>query len=181
MTNANYVKCIHNTQLCEQGVFIVTVIKTSRPRQNVCHFEDDGFKCIFMNGNIWISIKISLKFVPKGSVNNIPVLFQIMVWCRVGDNPPSEPMLTRFTDTYIRHWGEMSWMLMYKCTVKTKVWKVVIIPKNGHKLSSMGIWNHNCDKRNHNCHKYIRWNYIHNGSFIWQRTADILIAKLSGL
>ena len=129
MTNANYAKRIHNTQFCEPGVLIVTVIKISRPRQNVCHFADDGFKCIFMNGNIWISIKISLRFVPKGSVNTISALFQIMTWCRIGDNPPSEPMLTRFTDTYIRHWGEMSWMLMYKCTVKTKVWKVVIIPK----------------------------------------------------
>ena len=32
------------------------------------------FKCIFLNENVLISIKISLKFVPKGRVNNIPVL-----------------------------------------------------------------------------------------------------------
>ena len=28
------------------------------------HFSDDIFKCIFLNENVWISIKISLKFVP---------------------------------------------------------------------------------------------------------------------
>ena len=32
------------------------------------------FKCIFLNENMWISIKISLKFGPKGSINNIPAL-----------------------------------------------------------------------------------------------------------
>ena len=32
---------------------------------------------VFLNENIWILIKISLKFVPKGPINNIPALFQI--------------------------------------------------------------------------------------------------------
>ena len=30
------------------------------------------FKCIFLNENVWIPIEISLKFVPKGSINNNP-------------------------------------------------------------------------------------------------------------
>ena len=38
------------------------------------HFPDDIFKCIFLNENVLISIKISLKFVPKGQINNIPAL-----------------------------------------------------------------------------------------------------------
>ena len=38
------------------------------------HFPDDIFKCIFLNENVSISIKISLKFIPKGQINNIPVL-----------------------------------------------------------------------------------------------------------
>ena len=49
-------------------------INTLRPRQHCRHFPDDIFKCIFLNENIWISIKISLKFVPKGPINNIPAL-----------------------------------------------------------------------------------------------------------
>ena len=31
-----------------------------------------------MNENAWILINISLKFVPKGPVNNIPALVQMM-------------------------------------------------------------------------------------------------------
>ena len=50
---------------------------------------------IFLNGNLWISIKISLKFVPKGLFNNIPELVQIMAWRRLGDKPLSEPMMVR--------------------------------------------------------------------------------------
>ena len=33
-----------------------------------------------MNEVIWISIKISLKFAPKGQINDIPALVQIMAW-----------------------------------------------------------------------------------------------------
>ena len=39
---------------------------------------------IFLNENVRISIKISLKFVPKGPNNNIPALVQMMAWCRLG-------------------------------------------------------------------------------------------------
>ena len=56
-------------------------------------FADDIFKCIFMNENIALSIKISLKFVPEGQINNIPALVQIITWCQTGDKPLSEPMM----------------------------------------------------------------------------------------
>ena len=49
-------------------------VNTLRPRQNGRHFPDDILKCIFLNENVLISIKISLKFVPKGQINNIPAL-----------------------------------------------------------------------------------------------------------
>ena len=68
-------------------------INTLRPRQNGRHFPDDIFKCIFFNENVWIAIKISLKFVPKGPINNIPALVQIMAWRRPDDKPLSEPMM----------------------------------------------------------------------------------------
>ena len=68
-------------------------INTLRPRQNRRHFTDDIFKCIFLNENVWIPIKISLKFVPKGAIINIPALVQIMAWCHPGDKPLSEPMV----------------------------------------------------------------------------------------
>ena len=66
---------------------------TLRPRQNGRHFADDIFKCIFLNENVSIAIKISLKFVPKGPINNIPALVKIMAWRRSGDKPLSEPMM----------------------------------------------------------------------------------------
>ena len=48
--------------------FIITL----RPRQNGRHFADDIFNCIFLNEDTWISLNISLKFVAKGQINNIP-------------------------------------------------------------------------------------------------------------
>ena len=68
-------------------------INTLRLRQNGRHFADDIFKWIFLNENMWILIHISLKFVPKGQISNIPAMVQIMVWRRSGDKPLSEPMM----------------------------------------------------------------------------------------
>ena len=49
-------------------------INTLRPTQDGRLFPDDIFKCIFLNENVSIPIKISVKFVPKGPINNIPAL-----------------------------------------------------------------------------------------------------------
>ena len=68
-------------------------VNTLRPRQNGRRFPDDIFKWIFLNENVWISINISLKFVPMGLINNIPALVQIMAWRRQGDKPLSEPRM----------------------------------------------------------------------------------------
>ena len=73
------------------------ILNSLRPRRNRRHFADDIFKCIFLNENVWIPIKSSLKFVPKGSINNIPALVQIMAWRRPGDKPLSEPMMVCLT------------------------------------------------------------------------------------
>ena len=72
---------------------IAHCVNTLRPRQNGRHFAEDIFKYIFLNENVWVPIKISLKVVPKGRINNIPALVQIMAWRRPGDKPLSEPMM----------------------------------------------------------------------------------------
>ena len=72
---------------------LLTSFDTFRPRQNGRHFPEDILKWIFMNENVWIAIKISLKFVPRGPINKIPPLVQIMPWHRPGDKPSSEPMM----------------------------------------------------------------------------------------
>ena len=68
-------------------------INTLRPRQNGRHFPDDIFKRVFLNEKLWISIRISLKFVPKGPITNITALVQIMAWHRPGDKSLSEPIM----------------------------------------------------------------------------------------
>ena len=87
-------------------------LNTLRPRQNGRHFPDDIFKWIFLNENVWISINISLKFVPKGPINNIPTLVQVMAWRRPGDKPLSEPMMVRLP-THIcvtrLQWVKVQW------------------------------------------------------------------------
>ena len=69
---------------------------TLSPRQNSRHFADDIFRYIFLNDNVRILFKISLKFVPKGLIDNNPALVQIMAWRCPGDKPLSEPMMVNF-------------------------------------------------------------------------------------
>ena len=107
---------------------------TLRPRQNGRHFADDIFKCIFLHENVWIPIKISLKFVPKGPVNNIPALVQIMAWCRPGDKPLSEPMMVSLT-THICvtrpqwvkscHWNSWDALYIFDCIRKNRTQRVI--------------------------------------------------------
>ena len=86
--------------------------------QNGRHFSDDIFICIFLNENVWISIKYSLKFVPKVRINNIPALVQIMAWRWPGDKPLSEPMMVRFPAHICITWPQ--WVNM----VFNLVWKI---------------------------------------------------------
>ena len=71
------------------------VLNTLRPGKNGRYFPDDIFECIFLKENVWIPIKISLKFVPKSQISNIPALVQKMAWRWPGDKPLSEPMMVR--------------------------------------------------------------------------------------
>ena len=71
------------------------LLNTLKPRQNGRHFPDNIFKCILLNENVWISLKISLKFVPQGPITNIPALVPMMAWRRPGDKPLSGPMMVK--------------------------------------------------------------------------------------
>ena len=71
-------------------------------------FSNYIFKYIFFNENVWISIKIPLRFVPKGPINNIPALVQKLAWCQIGDKPLFEPKVAQFNDAYMRHPASMS-------------------------------------------------------------------------
>ena len=69
----------------------------------VAILSDDIFKYIFLSENDRISFQITLKFVPRGPIDNKPALFQVMAWRQTGDKPLPEPMLTKFTDAYMQH------------------------------------------------------------------------------
>ena len=75
---------------CRRTMF--NILRTRRSRR---YFADDSFRYIFLNENVWISIEISLKFIAKGPIKNIPVLVQIMAWRRPGVKQLSEPMIVR--------------------------------------------------------------------------------------
>ena len=87
-------------------------LNTLRPRLNRRRFADDIFKCIFLNENEWILPRISLKFVPKVRINNIPALVQIMAWRRPGDKPFSEPMMV-----YWRIYASLGLNVLKRCDI----------------------------------------------------------------
>ena len=77
------------------------------PGQDGRHFPDGIFIYIFSNENAWILVSISLRFVPKGPINNIPSSIQTMVWRRSGDTPLSGAKMALFNDVHMRHWRSM--------------------------------------------------------------------------
>ena len=83
----------YNNKLIYMEMSMWNPHNTLRLRQNGQHYADDTFKCFLLDENIWILIDISLKFVPKGPINNIPVFVLIMAWRRPGAKPLSEPMM----------------------------------------------------------------------------------------
>ena len=85
--------CHVSIQCNAKLLFLYCAFNTLGPSQIGRHIADDIFRCIYLNENLWISIKISLKFVLKGQINNIPVLVQIMAWRRPGDKPLCEAMM----------------------------------------------------------------------------------------
>ena len=122
---------------------------------NGCHFADDRFKCIFLKENVRILIKISLKFVPKGQMNNIPALVQIMAWRRPGDKPLSEPMMVSLLHICVTL---SQWVKLYICNVmlcktSTSIW--IYFLKFSH------LWNITIIKRKYfvkKCSKYVKFN-----------------------
>ena len=62
-------------------------------------------------------MKISLKFVPQGPINNILALVQIMTWCWPGNKPLSEPMMVS--------------LLMYICVTR---------PQYGYRVMTKLFW-----------------------------------------
>ena len=69
------------------------VVESFPSEQNGRHFADYIFKSTFLKENVKIPIQGSLKFVPKGPIDNKSALFQVMPFRRTVDKPLPEPML----------------------------------------------------------------------------------------
>ena len=63
------------------------VLKAEAPGLMASTLADDNFNCIFLNENDRISIRFSLKFVPKNLIENKPALVEVMAWRRIGAKP----------------------------------------------------------------------------------------------
>ena len=62
------------------GFHVEQVTSQCLTRRNGHHFTDNNFKCIFIDDKFCISIQISLRFVPKGPINDKAALVQVMAW-----------------------------------------------------------------------------------------------------
>ena len=100
------IQCMWRVPKIHLGQPIIQQIITLRSRQNGRHFADGLIKCIFLNENVWISTKIWQIFVPKGPIDNIQALIEIMPWCRPSFIWANDGYIT---DAYMRHSASMSY------------------------------------------------------------------------
>ena len=88
---------------CVQRFLQTCKVKASKEEILVCltHWGRDKmaatFQLTFWNVFSWMKMfefrLVSLNYVPKGPINNIPALVQIMAWRRLGNKPLSEPVM----------------------------------------------------------------------------------------
>ena len=85
--------------------------------------------------NVRISNKFSLKFVPKGLINNNTALVQMMAWRRQGEKPLSDPMMGRLP-THIC-------VIRPQCVKIGRVWsiRVICIRRFGNLSSRLHVSN----------------------------------------
>ena len=97
-----------------------------RSRQNGWYFPDNIFKCIFLNENVSILLKISFKFVSRVRINNIQALVQIMAWRQLGEKSLSVPiMISLLMHIYITRPQWVNWHQDMNA--------IVLMPVSNHK------------------------------------------------
>ena len=82
---------------------VISLVNSSPPGQNGCHFADAIFRCISVNEKFCILIWVSLNFVPMGLIGDMSQLVEVMAWSLTSHKPLPEPLMAHFTDAYIRH------------------------------------------------------------------------------
>ena len=90
--------------------------------QHVETEADDVFKCIFLNENIKISIKISLNFVSKGLINNISTTSRYLEqWWLVHLCIYASLSLNELRCDVVVHCG---WLIVFKSPARKAFWIV---------------------------------------------------------
>ena len=89
----------HKRHNVERPLWVLTYL----PLDTMANISQMMFLDAFSYEKFCIVIKISLKFVCKGPIDNNPALVKIMACCRIGNKPLSKPMLTRSADAYKQH------------------------------------------------------------------------------
>ena len=132
--NSRYIRRIMHYPMFLVYVCGLVTINTLRPRQNGCHFSKELFTYIFLTENVWISIRISLKFVPKVPIDNKPALVQIMIWHWTGEKPLSN---------YQTNDGPIS--LMHVCVTLPQwvIWPLYLSLGQSHNYDYL-IWSNGC-------------------------------------
>ena len=84
----------HNVGWCDVCCCCCTLIHWGRDKMAAISQTtfSNAFCSVHMNR---FFIKTAVKFVPKGAINNILALVQVMAWRRKGDKPLSEPRMVR--------------------------------------------------------------------------------------
>ena len=100
-------------------LFIQTLTHWRRDKMNILQTT---FSNLFSSKKIFeFRLKISLKFVSNGPINDIPALVQIMAWHRPRDNSLFEPIMVHLTThTCITQpqWVNFTVSLLYKTSLK---------------------------------------------------------------
>ena len=106
--NLDKLHMVHILDVALPAPIVVKVYQHIEAETNCRHFTDDIFKGIFLNADVLIALKISLKFVPNIRINNIPSLIkdngvapigrQAIIWINGGN----------FTDAYMRNLASVS-------------------------------------------------------------------------
>ena len=115
------------------------LINTLRPRQNGRHFPDDIFKCIFVNENIWISINITLKFVPKFQLT----LFQYWFRQWLGAD--------QATSHCLNQWKLIYWHIYAPLGLNELAWDIYRVIISQSALSGVMIHHEGGEVKLHSC------------------------------
>ena len=93
-------------QICETYKIPPSNSATSPRSHSLNTFRWWHFQMHFFKEFIWILLTISLKFVPKFRITNIPAVIQMMAWCWPGGIPLLEPiMVNLLIDTQTKALG----------------------------------------------------------------------------